>query len=408
MILKLVNRAVIFLVMLVSLNSGAGALDFFYKYKTGDKYRIVSTVNEDVYVDWKLSFRAEIINRIAMEITGVSGEKAGFSATFQTAEKTITLGEGPGNVQAGLFQWSRDYQSIFEQDRLGFITIEDRYYMPMVRDVPVFPDRELYPGDTWSEAGTEVHDFRDSFGIEEPYRIPFTADYTFLGERTWKETTYPAFSVSYRISLEPKAVPGKVFPRRILGASDQIIYWDEDHGQAASYEEYFRTIIYLSDGQIWEYRGRAEAEVVEAPPMNKDEIAQDIAGEIENIPDASVRISDEGIVISLENIQFAPDSAILLMSERPKLDLIAEILMKYPERDILVGGHTALAGNAAGRLQLSLERAGAVADYLMSKNVRTPDRVVIRGYGAEQPVADNRTEEGMRKNRRVEITILEN
>jgi len=40
--------------------------------------------------------------------------------------------------------------------------------------------------------------------------------------------------------------------------------------------------------------------------------------------------------------------------------------------------------------------------------VRTADRVVIRGYGAERPIADNSTEEGMRRNRRVEITILEN
>jgi outer membrane protein OmpA-like peptidoglycan-associated protein len=91
-----------------------------------------------------------------------------------------------------------------------------------------------------------------------------------------------------------------------------------------------------------------------------------------------------------------------------KLDRIAEILMNYPNRDILVGGHTALAGTAAGRLQLSVERAASVAEYFLSRNVRTPDRVVIRGYGAEQPIADNRTPEGMARNRRVEITILEN
>jgi len=285
----------------------------------------------------------------------------------------------------------------------------------MVRDLPVFPvsaasgaPRDLAAGETWSAAGTEVHDFRDNYGIEKPYLIPFTANYTYLGERTWKGTAYPAFSVSYRIFLEPAPVPGRIFPRRILGASDQTVYWDTDHGQAAAYEEYFRTIIDLSDGQTWEYRGRAEAEVVEAPPMNKEEMAKQIAGDIKEIPDTTVRISDEGIVISLENIQFAPNSPILMASEGPKLDKIAGILMKYPDRDILVGGHTALAGTEAGRRQLSLQRAQAVADYLLGKQVRNPDRVVIRGYGADQPVADNMTEEGMRKNRRVEITILEN
>jgi outer membrane protein OmpA-like peptidoglycan-associated protein len=121
-----------------------------------------------------------------------------------------------------------------------------------------------------------------------------------------------------------------------------------------------------------------------------------------------VRIVDEGITISLENIQFQPDSAVLLAVEKEKLDKIGEILEGFADRDILVGGHTALAGSAAGRMKLSQERAGAVADYLISRGVRTASHVVVRGYGAERPVADNRTAEGMRRNRRVEITLLEN
>ena len=384
------------------------AFEFFYKFRAGDRYRIVSTVDQDIYVDRRLAYKAEIVNRITMEVLSVSGDRARQSATFQSAEKTAAVGGAGGNASASLFQWSKDYESEFETDRLGHMTVGDQYYMPMVRNVPVFPGRHLYPGETWSADGIEVHDFQDSYGIERPYRIPFTANYTYLGERTWKENSYPAFSVSYRIFLEPEPVRGRVFPRRIQVASDQIVYWDTDHGQAAAYEEHFRTIIDLSNGQTWEYRGRAQSEVVEAPPMDKEEMAIDIAEEIAAIPDATVRISDEGIVISLENIQFAPDSAILMPSERPKLDIVAEILLRYPDRDILVGGHTALAGSAAGRLQLSQERAASVAEYLISKNVRSPDRVVVRGYGAEQPIADNRTATGMARNRRVEITILEN
>ena len=386
----------------------ANAIEFSCKFNVGDKYRIISTVNEDVYVDRKLSYKSEIVNRISMEVTGVFGEKARQTATFQSAEKTVAVADAGKNTASNPFQWAKDYQSEFDQDRLGKMTISDQYYMPMVRNVPVFPGKDIQEGETWSAEGTEVHDFRDNYKIEKPYTIPFTANYRYLGERTWKGKSYPAFSVSYRVFLEPEAVQGKIFPRRILDSSDQTVYWDTDHGQAAAYEEYFRTIFDLSDGQTWEYRGRAEAEVVEAPPMNKEEIAKEIAGDVSSIPDASVRVSDEGVVISLENIQFAADSSVLRPSERPKLDKIAEILMKYPDRDVLVGGHTALAGTAEGRLQLSLERAQSVADYLLSKKIRTPDRVVIRGYGAEKPVADNKTEEGMRKNRRVEITILEN
>jgi outer membrane protein OmpA-like peptidoglycan-associated protein len=401
--------AVTILLLAVFSTVSLEAHELTYKFRAGDKYRVLATVNEDVYVNRRLSYHAEILDRISMEVMEVYGDSAAISATFQTAERTVVADEsGPGVTP--LFIWDRDYQSEFEQDRLGYLTIADRYYMPMVRNVPAFPDRNLEVGESWTAGGIEVHDFRDNFGIEEPYRIPFTAEYTYLGERTWRETPYPAFSVSYRVLLEPEAVSGRVFPRRILEACDQIVYWDAVRGQAVAYEEYFRIVLELSDGQTYEYRGVSEAEVIEAPPMDKEDMVREIADHIlnNNLPDVSVRVTDEGIVISLENIQFDPDSAVLRSEEKLKLDKIAEILLRYPDRDILVGGHTALAGTAAGRMQLSVERAASVAEYLLGKNVRTPDRVVIRGYGADRPIADNRTAEGMERNRRVEITILEN
>jgi len=144
--------------------------------------------------------------------------------------------------------------------------------------------------------------------------------------------------------------------------------------------------------------------------MDKEKMAEEIAEDIDRlgIPDVSVRVVDEGITISLDDIQFQADTAIMLPGEKEKLDKISEILKRYQERDILVGGHTALAGTAEGRRKLSSERAAVVADYLIARKARSADRVVVRGYGADKPLADNRTEEGKRKNRRVEITILEN
>ena len=405
---KIHSLAIILYLLAAVSNHHVGAFEFIYRYNEGDKYRILSTVESNIYVNRRLGYRSEFLNRISFEITGVREDRASFSATYQSAERTYPIGGAASPLPSSVFTWARDYDSVFEQNRLGYIDIAGDYFMPMVRNVPVFPGRELEPGDTWSSDGTVVHDFRDNFGIEEPYRIPFTANYRYLGERVWKGNTYPAFSISYRIFYEPDPVRGSVYPRRIQGTHDQIVYWDPLLGQPTAYEENFRTILDLSDGQSLEYRGRAEAELVEAPPMDRDEIAREIAEDIESIPGASVRVSDEGIVISLENIQFYPDSAIMLPGESQKLDLIAEILLRYPERDILVGGHTALAGTADGRLRLSLERAEAVAAHLLRQGVRRPEQVVIRGYGAEQPVADNRTEEGMQRNRRVEITILEN
>jgi outer membrane protein OmpA-like peptidoglycan-associated protein len=377
--------------------------EFFYKHKAGDKYRILSTVNESVYLDRRLNHRAEILNRISVTVEEETGGRARHRGLFRTAERAV----GQGGAS---FQWARDYESVFERDRQGYITIDGGYFMPVVRNVPVFPAGDLKPGDAWSAEGHEVHDFRDSFGINEPYRIPFTANYTYLGIRTRQGKEYPAFSVSYRVFEEPRAVQGNIWPRRIIEASDQVVYWDFELGQARSYEEEFRVILELSNGRTVEYRGRAEAEILESSGMDKERLAGEIERDIDRlgIADASVRIVEDGIAISLENIQFDADSAVLRPEEAAKLDKIGEILLGHRDRDILVGGHTALAGTVEGRRRLSQERASAVADYLIEKGIREADRVVVRGFGADQPLGGNGTEEGRRRNRRVEITILEN
>ena len=392
----------------------AGAEDFFYKHQKGDRYRIVSTVHEDVYIDTQLSHKAEILNRIAVEVTAESEGKGKHRAIFQTSERAVTAADsrtGRPLSDVGMsYQWAREYESEFERDRLGRISIDKKYFMPVVRDVPVFSGKDIQPGETWSYDGHEMHDFRDNFGIPEPYRIPFTANYVYLGNRDWKGKSYPAFSVSYRIQSQPRAVRGRIWPRRIMGESDQVVYWDSAQGQAVAYSETFDYLFEFSNGRRIEYRGSAEAEIIESTRMDKEKIAEEIAEDISrlNIPDVSVRVADEGITISLDNIQFQADTAIMLPGEREKLDKIVDILRRYQERDILVGGHTALAGTAEGRRQLSAERAAVVADHIITQKARPPDRVVVRGYGADKPVSDNRTEEGRRKNRRVEITILEN
>jgi len=385
-----------------------GAQDFRYKHHEGDKYRIISTVNEDVYIDRRLNHSAEILNRIAVEIVSVSGGKGMHKAVFQTSERGVIAGEASNAGRS--FQWAREYDSEFERDSLGHITIDKKFYMPVVRDVPVFPGREIKPGEKWSYEGHEVHDFREGFGIQEPYRIPFTANYVFLGGRSWKGKPCSAFTVDYRINLTPQAPRGRIWPVKITGESDQIVYWDGDMGQPVAYSERFRYIFELSNGRVFEYRGTAEAEIIESARMDKEQIAGDIAEEIRrlDIPEVSVRVVDEGITISLDDIRFQPDSAKMLPGENEKLDKVVDILRRYQERDIMVSGHTALAGTAEGRRKLSVERASVVADYLIEKKARPQERVVVRGFGSDRPVADNSTEEGRRKNRRVEITILEN
>jgi len=382
---------------------------FEFKHVKGARYRILSVVDQAVYINGIFSHRGEVLNRIAVEVTDVTDGKGRHNAVFQTSERISYDSQDRTRIVSG-YMWDREYESVFDRDKLGQLTIDPKYYMPVVRNVPVFPNKSLSVGEKWHSQAHEVHDFRDAFGITEPYRIPFNAFYEYVGYRQWKGKNYPAFSINYNIESRPPPVRGRIYPVRISGTFNQLVYWDRTLGQAIAYNETFRIAFVMSDGRNIEYRGTAEAEFIESENMDKEQLVTEIAEEIRRleIPDVQVKAVDEGISISLENIQFYADSNRMLPGEQAKLDRIAEILKRYQSRDIMVSGHAAQAGTRDYLMNLSQSRARAVADHLLEKDVRTPDRIVIRGYGADRPIADNRTEEGMRRNRRVEITLLEN
>ena len=387
---------------------------FEFRHVSGERYRILSTVDQAVFINGILSHRAEILNRVAVEVLEANEGTGLHRAVFQTSERIIYDAQQTRRAAAAAssFQWSREYESVFQRNRLGYITIDPKYYMPIVRNVPVFPDKSLNVGERWFAQAYEVHDFRDSFGIQEPYRIPFNAFYEYVGTREWKGVSYPAFSINYNIESRPPPVRGRIYPVRISGTFNQLVFWDRSLGQAVAYEETYRLAFEMSDRRRIEFRGTAHAEFIESPEMNREQLIAEIIEELDrlDIRDVSVMAVEEGISLSLEDIRFHPDSNVMLQGEQEKLDRIAEILMRYPNRDILVSGHAAQAGSRDRDylLRLSQQRARTVADYFLAANVRDADRIVIRGYGADRPVAENRTEEGMRRNRRVEITLLEN
>ena len=122
--------------------------------------------------------------------------------------------------------------------------------------------------------------------------------------------------------------------------------------------------------------------------------------------DIEVEKTPAGIKLSIQNLQFKPDSAELLDSEKGRLAQIAEILKTVPSAKLLVEGHTASTGNPTGEMKLSVERANAIASSLIKLGINS-ENFICRGFGGTKPLFDNKTPEGKAKNRRVEITILE-
>ncbi|MBR5965928.1 MAG: OmpA family protein [Treponema sp.] len=380
---------------------------FQFKYKEGDAYRVLSTVQEDVFFNDVFHHHAEILNRVSVRVTGIDDKGRGIhDAIFMTSENST-------GARGGVFTYGEDYKSVFARDAAGRYDISDEYFMPVVRDVPIFPAEEIEVGHKWTAQGHEAHDLRRTFDIKTPYKIPFNAEYEYLGEVQEEGKTFYKFDVQYEMeySVDMKKfnfVKGEV-PVATQGYSHQIIWWDNDKGCIDHYREEFRIEILTSSNNILRFEGTAHAEVTDFA-RTADE--KNVAAVIEKIndlgiDDVSVTAGEKGLTLSIENIQFKPDSDILLQSERAKLDKIAQILNAYPDNDLLITGHTALRGTKESRQKLSEERAQAVANYLIRKNVRDKYHVFTKGMGGDVPIADNSTEAGRAKNRRVEITIMD-
>lgn len=123
-------------------------------------------------------------------------------------------------------------------------------------------------------------------------------------------------------------------------------------------------------------------------------------GEFQSTPPAD----GEKLSIDLK-LQFALDSAEIRPEDRPKLDKLGRFMAQYPETHAVVEGHTCNLGTAAYNFDLSWRRARSVGDYLAKNFDIAPERLEARGYGQTQPVADNATEAGRRKNRRVLVVV---
>lgn len=385
-----------------SSQAGEGEL-FQFRYREGEQYRILSQVDQIVSVNGMYSHRADILNRISVSVKEVSEGRGFHSVLYQHSSERST--------STGVYEYGEDYSSDYWRDARGRYDISPEEIVPVVIDVPVFPGEPLSVGDTWVHEGEEIHDLFPQFGDAGIVTFPIPVTYEYLGERTYEDAEYPAFSIEYNVFYRPEARPdAPLYATLITGMSDQVMYWDRDFGRPHAYEEDYYFMFQFSDGRSMTFEGSAEAEVVESTPLDRDKVADQIQKDLEelDVPDTDVRADDRGVTITLQNIQFPPDSAFLRDSEKDKLDRIGDILRQYPERDILITGHTALAGTSEGRQQLSEQRAAAVGQYLLETGVRDPSRLLYRGVGAREPIADNATEAGMRRNRRVEITILEN
>lgn len=220
---------------------------------------------------------------------------------------------------------------------------------------------------------------KGSFSIPENENLRVTPEIKFTGnfnnKKDWLElsTTYTANGTEKFMTFGSFMYQDNEMHGKINGAIKYAHYYVDDIS------------IVLNDNEI--------------PPV------QDSINDKISIVDTSVNLTPGDIYV-LHNLQFESGKSILLPNNYTELDNFITYLQKYPKRTLLVTGHTDNVGNEADNEILSLERANAIKQYLVAKGINK-DNIVIQGKGDKIPLDSNETEEGRKKNRRVEISIIE-
>lgn len=147
--------------------------------------------------------------------------------------------------------------------------------------------------------------------------------------------------------------------------------------------------------------GTAGAVIGKYMDKQAEELDKDLEGvEVERVGEGIKLTFDSGIL-------FGFDSSDLTDASKANLSEMAKTLKKYEDTEIVIAGHTDSKGSKKYNQKLSEQRAAAVANQLRKLGVSST-RIEQVGHGEEVPTADNSTEFGRSKNRRVEIAIVAN
>jgi len=138
--------------------------------------------------------------------------------------------------------------------------------------------------------------------------------------------------------------------------------------------------------------------------QEKSDLQSRLQGALSQVADT--RESARGLIVNLPDILFDLGQANLKTEAKYVISQLSGILLLMPDLNLRIEGHTDSTGTPSGNLRLSQKRADSVFDFISGQGI-TATRMTTAGYGQDKPIADNTTNEGRKKNRRVEIIIGE-
>lgn len=153
--------------------------------------------------------------------------------------------------------------------------------------------------------------------------------------------------------------------------------------------------------QIVLENSKRQAAAAQMRAASAEQRASELAEALESM---QAKETERGVVLTLGDVLFETDKAQLKPGAATSLDRLAQFMVDYPERRVLIEGHTDSRGSDQYNQRLSRDRADTVRDALVLRGI-DPTRIVTVGRGEAYPVATNETVAGRQQNRRVDIVI---
>ncbi len=415
--------------------SGGGGASL--EYRGGKSYILVERTDLLRYDNGQYTglLSREVQSYVADRGTSADGTRL-YEGSFYVAEETK---HDRRRVREGIHDSIDSSFGISPEGEL--VMLEDNGY-PSFRSFPAYSKEKVRPGDKWVARAERAVDPLNNGTVT---RMPILVEYTYVRDDVYNgEDVYvleARWATRYGTSyIDPE---GDQSLQKADGSHKATIIISKKLGNALVIRDTVDETFIYEGGQTVRLKGTISLFTRYPPAYNSKEviaaagIGSSSAGSVSgvatdgkkpgtggkgNVPavtdgqqgrtstagDASattVQETADGVKIVIRKLQFKSDSAELLPGQEELLDQIARILKSAPDSQYLVEGHTADTHKSAGEKRLSLSRARAVAEALVSRGVRA-EQFICKGHGAARPVADNSTEEGRAANRRVEITIL--
>ncbi len=385
-----------FILSFLLLSSFVYATKFEFINEKGRKYRFKNWNKQEIYRNGAFYRQVEALNKVILEITDVTNEFAMYEGKYHYYEKNPQLNEP--------FQLKAIYESKFYKNKYGEMKVAPNILMPTLRSVPTFPKEDIKPGYSWKAPGEEIH---EGILVRENIIItPIEVNYFYLGDEIINDKLYAKIIINYHVIDYPKNDPDIL---SFTGFSHSVYYWDISNSAPAFYTEEYSFMFTIANGETVLYKGSTEGkvdEIIDIEKKQKEELINEISTKMD-INNKDISISDviDGIIVNLGNVLFDFNKYTLKKEYEKKLDALIEVLRQNPSIDIVIYGHTDNIGTEKYNQLLSENRAKAVANYMIKKGLAS-NRISYIGLGSKRPIADNSTEEGRQKNRRVEIKLI--